>query len=66
MNSDPMNAATCFSKPIATTCGWCRDAREQTARLSAQGFAVSHSICPPCKAKLDAELGQMEAAARAA
>jgi hypothetical protein len=40
---------------IVSVCGWCPDAREQTARFTAQGRLVSHGMCPVCVAKMEAE-----------
>lgn len=43
-------------KPFITVCGWCPDRAEQTASARAQGFEVSHGICFPCAAKLEAAM----------
>ena len=36
---------------LVTVCGWCPDAQEQTASARANGFDVTHGICPACEAK---------------
>lgn len=39
-------------KPIITICAWCPTKAENDRVLKANGFQVSHGICPTCKEKL--------------
>jgi len=45
-------------KPLASCCGWCPSAKERTAELHAQGYAVSHTICPECRKLWLGEIGK--------
>ena len=42
--------------PMISICAWCSDSREKTAAAIAQGYSVSHGLCPACAVKVDAEM----------
>jgi hypothetical protein len=35
-------------RPVTTTCAWCPGAKDETRRLVAEGWRVSHGMCPAC------------------
>lgn len=39
-------------KELKIVCAWCPDAKKKTKELEAQGYDVSHGICPKCLDKL--------------
>jgi len=39
-----------------TLCGWCDGARDITDALAHDGYAVNHSMCAECAARMNAEL----------
>jgi len=47
-------------RPLVTICAWCYDAAHQTAAARANGFDVSHTICPACAARALAAGGGWE------
>ena len=40
---------------IVSICGWCDGAKERTKALTDAGKRVSHSICPACAKRMEAE-----------
>jgi hypothetical protein len=41
-------------RDLVKICAWCKDEHEQTAAARAQGFDVSHTMCPACSARMNA------------
>lgn len=42
------------ARPLVSICSWCEDGPEQTAAARANGYDVTHGICPACKVKFEA------------
>lgn len=40
---------------FAGVCAWCSDKKEADAWCLKQGFVATHSICPACRARFQAE-----------
>lgn len=43
-------------RPIVAVCAWCPDHVEQTTSARAHSFDVSHTMCPACEARMNAEM----------
>lgn len=41
------------SRSLVSICGWCPDAQEQTIAARANGYDVTHTMCPACQIKFE-------------
>lgn len=45
-------------RPLMAVCSYCPDAFQRTAEAHAQGYDVTHVICPACVAKMEQEMSR--------